>query len=52
MERKNIEWPLQDIRYYNKRSNIHITRVVEGEEKVGGTEKVVKKTLAEDFPLL
>lgn len=38
---------LQD---YNKRSNICVTGVLEGEEKKGGAKKVLKNIMAENFP--
>lgn len=37
---------------YDKRPNIHVTIVPEGEEKEGGTEKVFEEIMAKDFPNL
>lgn len=37
---------------YAKRHNIHITKVTEGEEKEGGTEKILEEIMAKDVPNL
>ena len=37
---------------YDKRSNSHVTKVPEEEEKEGGTAKVFEEIMAKDFPNL
>lgn len=37
---------------YNKRSNFHVIRIPEGEEKESRAEKVLKKMMAENFSVL
>lgn len=35
---------------YNKRSNIHVIKILEGEEKDGEAEKVLEEIMTENFP--
>lgn len=50
---KTNEWNLRDLRNDNQKTYICVVAVLEGQDKEGGGEKVLKKnTMAENLPSL